>query len=820
MDNNNHKLKERFIELKRALFNKLYSFLNAAQREAVFSVNGPLLVLAGAGSGKTTVLTQRIAFIIKYGDAYYSESIPDGLTEDNIHELEKAQSYDNADIERILTSYAVNPCPPWAVLSITFTNKAANEMKQRLAQTVGNLPGGGSSDEIWAGTFHSICMRFLRKYSDAAGLSPGFTIYDTEDSKRVIGLILKSLNIDEKALAIKSVLNAISRAKDQLMTPDDFEIDVGDEYLKRKIAAVYREYQKWLNEANVLDFDDIIMRTVFLLQNNSEARSYLTRRFRYICVDEYQDTNNAQFTLVKLLAEHHRNLMVVGDDDQSIYKFRGACIENILNFDRELEDTKTVKLEQNYRSTQNILNSANAVISNNISRRGKQLFTTNCEGEKVCLKRLENQTEEARYIINKIAEHSIREKRPFSDFVVLYRINAQSNSLEQVFAKSGIPYRIIGGLRFYERKEIKDILAYLCVINNHGDNLRLRRIINEPKRKIGDITVNAVEQLATHEGMSMFDVMENAEHYTAISKFAPKLHDFTNLINGLYEISQTERLPVLIEKTIELTGYQSMLLDAGEEAADRLDNIRELMTNAVEFERNNENPTLESFLEEVALIADIDNYDNDSDAVVLMTIHNAKGLEFPIVFIPGFEENIFPGMQSALNTEDLEEERRLAYVAITRARERLYCLHVRERTLYGRTQYNQLSRFVKEIPDDYLDSDLLKKQQAAAEAKAAARLEEESRAGSSKSPAKRERARRNMMSKEFFKRADSASTILRPVVVDEAFETGDTVSHATFGRGEILSATLMGADILYEIAFDDSGTKKLMATYAKLKKIE
>ncbi|MHB1152255.1 MAG: ATP-dependent helicase [Eubacteriales bacterium] len=817
-NNNNYDLKDRFINIKRVLFNKLYSFLNPAQRDAVFTVNGPLLVLAGAGSGKTTVLTERIAFIIKYGDAYFSELVPDGLTIENILELEEAQSYDNTDIKRILSLYTVNPCPPWAILSITFTNKAANEMKLRLTQTVGELPNGNSSDEIWAGTFHSICMRFLRKYSETAGLAPGFTIYDTDDSKRVIGYVLKALNIDEKTLAVKSALTAISRAKDQLMSPDEFEIDVGDEYMKKKIAAVYREYQKRLIEANVLDFDDIIMRTVLLLQKNPDTLDYFSRRFKYICVDEYQDTNNAQFTLIKLLSQRHNNLMVVGDDDQSIYKFRGARIENILNFDRELENTKTIKLEQNYRSTQNILHSANAVISNNIGRRGKQLFTTNCEGEKVCLKRLENQTEEARYIINKIAEHSIREKRRFSDFAVLYRINAQSNSLEQVFAKSGIPYRIIGGLRFYERKEIKDILAYLCVINNRGDNLRLRRIINEPKRKIGDTTVNAVEQLANYEGESMFEIMEHAEKYPAISKFAPKLHDFTILINGLHEISQTERLPVLIEKTIELTGYQRMLLAAGEEEADRLENIRELMTNAVEYEKNNENPTLESFLEEVALVADIDNYDNDSDAVVLMTVHNAKGLEFPIIFIPGFEENIFPGMQSTLYPDDLEEERRLAYVAITRAKERLYCLHVRERILYGRTQYNQPSRFVKEIPDDYLDSDQLKKQQAAAEAKAAAKLEEDSQDESSKSPAKRERARKNIISKEFFKKADSASSNIRPNGI-VAFETGDMVTHTTFGRGEILSATLMGADILYEIAFDDNGTKKLMATYAKLKKV-
>lgn len=820
MDNNSYsELKDRFISLKRALFYKLYSFLNAMQREAVFCVKGPLLVLAGAGSGKTTVLSERVAFIIKYGDAFNSESVPDGLTEDNIRELDEAQSWENADIERLLSAYSVNPCPPWAILSITFTNKAANEMRERLKRTVGELPDGSSSDDIWAGTFHSVCMRFLRKYTEAAGLRPGFTIYDSDDSRRVIGHVFKLLKIDEKTLSQKTVLSEISHAKDKLMTPAEFETDMGDEYMQKKIAAVYREYQKQLAEANVVDFDDIIMKTVLLLQKNTDALDYFSRRFKYICVDEYQDTNRAQFELIKLLSERHHNLMVVGDDDQSIYKFRGARIENILNFDRELDNTKVVKLEQNYRSTQNILNAANAVISNNIGRRGKQLFTTNAEGEKVYFKRLENQTEEARFIINKIAEHSIHEKRRFSDFAVLYRINAQSNSLEQVFAKSGIPYRIIGGLRFYERKEIKDILSYLCVINNRGDNLRLRRIINEPKRKIGDTTVNAVGQLASYEGVSMFDIMEHAERYPAISKFATKLRDFTLLINGLCEISQTERLPVLIEKTIDLTGYQRMLLAAGEEEADRLENIRELITNAVEFEKNNENPTLESFLEEVSLVADIDNYNNDSDAVVLMTIHNAKGLEFPIIFIPGFEENIFPGMQSTLYPEDLEEERRLAYVAITRAKERLYCLHVRERMLYGRTQYNQPSRFVKEIPDEYLESDQLKKQQAAAEAKAAAKIEEENEDNASKSPSRRERARKNIISKEFFRKADAATSNVRPNGI-VAFETGDTITHASFGRGEILSATLMGADILYEIAFDNSGTKKLMATYAKLKKCE
>jgi len=806
-------LQNRFHTAKRTLFDRLYASLNPAQREAVFHVRGPLLVIAGAGSGKTTVLVNRIAHIIRYGDAYLDSELPEFVDEGEIEQLEFAadnQFLNREEIARLLTRYAVRPCAPWGILSITFTNKAANEMKARLEKELGEGEGENAASEIWAGTFHSICMRILRIFAGQAGLRHGFTVYDSEDSKKVVTNILKEMNVDDKTLQPRSVLNAISRAKDKLQTPEEFADEAGEDFLLKKTAQVYTRYQKILEDANVLDFDDIIVRTVNLLKTSQEARDFCHRKFRYICVDEYQDTNHAQFALIRALAGERQNLMVVGDDDQSIYKFRGACLDNILYFDREFPSAAVIKLEQNYRSTRNILTAANAVIANNVGRRGKQLRTDNPEGDKVHVKRVENQGEETRYIINKIEETRTKAKLaksecPYSNFAILYRINAQSNSLEQIFLKYNIPYRVIGGLRFYERKEIKDIIAYLCIINNWNDNLRLRRIINEPRRKIGETTVNAVETIARAEGVSMFEIMMRADQYPAIAKYAQKLLEFTFIIAGLKKISENEPLSVLIRKTIELTGYRDMLEAGGEADRERLANVEELVSNAVEFENNSDTPTLEAFLEEVALVSDVDNYDQDADAVVMMTIHSAKGLEFPYVFLPGLEEGIFPGMQSAMNPEDLEEERRLAYVALTRAKERLYLIHARERMLYGRTQYNQPSRFIKELPEEVVESDLLKKQQQAEAAKAAG-----------ESP----RQKKNPISKEFLKQADTAAALTRTARSMESFEVGDRVKHASFGQGEILSATLMGADILYEIAFDTAGTKKLMATYARLKKAD
>lgn len=791
-------LEKRFLACKRELFNRLYSSLNDRQREAVFTVNGPLLVLAGAGSGKTTVLVQRIAFMIKFGNAFFSDRIPAGLSEADIERLEAATAYDREGMEAVLGEYIDNPCPPWSVLAITFTNKAAGEMKTRLAA----LLGEDIAADLWTGTFHSICIRILRRYAEEAGYKPGFTICDAEDSKRLLSLCFKELNIDEKLLPVKSVQNTISRAKDRLIPPAEFASQAGNDHRMRQIAAIYTLYQRKLLESNLLDFDDIIMRTVMLLNDCGEAREYYQNKFRYICVDEYQDTNAAQLELVLLLAGKYRNLMVVGDDDQSIYKFRGATIENILTFDSQLPEAKVIKLEQNYRSTQNILNAANAVIKNNIGRRGKQLWTDAGEGDPIVVKKLSTQVDEAKYIINKIMELVIREKRKFSDFAVLYRMNAQSNSLEQVFARSGVAYRIIGGMRFYERKEVKDIIAYLCVVNNPSDDLRLRRIINEPKRKIGETTINLIAELADIHRVSMFEIMENASAYQQISKSAYKLRDFVLLIRKLRMLSEQVPLHELVEQTIELSGYREMLEAMGEAEADRLENVRELVSNVVAYEQTHDEPTLSGFLEEVALISDIDNYDNDADAVVLMTIHSAKGLEFPVVFIPGFEEGIFPGLQSATNPEELEEERRLAYVAITRARERLYCLHVKERLIYGHTQYNQPSRFLAEIPDEVIDRELPPTAEKSAEEKQA--------------PTPRQR--KNVISQEFFRKASLAEGVGRASSLDR-FQAGDNVEHLTFGRGTVISVHEMGADLMYEIAFDNVGTKKLMATYAKLKRV-
>ncbi len=786
-----------FDSAKKALFDKLYCDLNERQREAVFSVNGPLLVLAGAGTGKTTVLVNRIAHIIKYGNAYYADNMPSGTDDAEIKRLCDAVDLSREEIADILNEYITEPCPPWAILCITFTNKAANEMKDRLAKVIGE----DYANEIWAGTFHSICVRLLRKFGESIGYKSNFTIYDTDDSKRLMLTCMKELNLDEKKLPIKSVMSQISALKNRLQTPAVYSAEINSDFRQAQIASVYTLYQKKLVDANAVDFDDIIMQTVRLLTENEEARNYCQRRFKYVSVDEFQDTNYAQLRLVELLSGLYRNLMVVGDDDQSIYKFRGATIENILNFDREYQDAKVIRLEQNYRSTSYILDAANGVIKNNQGRHSKELFSSRGEGEKIIVKKCENQNEEAKYIINKIMDMVIREKRKYSDFAVLYRTNAQSNNIEQFFARSGIPHRLVGGHRFYERKEIRDIMAYLSVINNPADDTRLKRIINEPKRKIGDKTVSDVEYLASLHGESMFSVMKNSSKYPQICKSAPKLKEFVGLIESLQEISREATLPELFEKVIDMSGYRAMLIAAGEEEVERLRNVEELITNAVEFEKNREDgdATLENFLEEVALVSDIDNYDEENNAVVLMTIHSAKGLEFPVVFLPGIEEGIFPGLQSAAFPDELEEERRLAYVAITRAKDKLYCIHVRERLMYGRTQFNQVSRFVTEMPEETFIIDEEKKP---AEPSRSAQI----------------RQKKNVISKEFFTQPALKATVGSKSF--EHFKVGDRVLHATFGEGLILSAREMGTDVLYEIAFDNAGTKKLMATFAKLKRCE
>lgn len=792
-------LLDRYHAIKRQLFDRYYHTMNEKQREALYCVNGPLLVLAGAGTGKTTVLVNRIAHIIRYGNAYEDCSDVPGITEQSLAAMEEALSLPPQELCPLLSEYAVSPCPPWAVLAITFTNKAANEIKERLAALLGE-----QAEEIWAGTFHSICMRILRRYGDRVGYAPGFTIYDTDDCKKVVAECLKQQNIDEKQLPIKQVLNAVSRAKDQLQTPEDFSALAGSDFRKSQIATVYELYQKKLQDANALDFDDIIMQTVFLLRSCEEARSYYQGRFRYVMVDEYQDTNHAQFYLTALLGGKFQNLMVVGDDDQSIYKFRGATIENILQFDKTYPAANVIKLEQNYRSTERILAAANSVIRNNFGRRGKELWCRGEQGEPIVVRRLDNQLDEAKYIVDKIMELKIREKRNFSDFAVLYRMNAQSLNLEQIFAKSGLPHRLLGGVRFYERKEVKDILSYLAVIHNPRDDLRLRRIINEPKRKIGEATVTALNNIAAFEGVSMFEAMKHAQSYTAIAKSAGKLNEFVALIEQLQKIEREEPLSVLFRKTIELSGYRDMLVRGGAAEEDRLQNIEELVSNAVEYEQRTENATLESYLEEISLVSDIDNYDKEADAVVLMTIHSAKGLEFPVVFLPGMEEGIFPSSQSSLYPEELEEERRLAYVAITRAKERLYATHVRERLLYGKTQFNPRSRFIDEIPEEYLLQEQPRHREEPTEFAAPQELAY---------PSKK---RKKTISDEFFRRSDLSAAVGKTRSY-ERFAVGQRVSHLTFGKGTVLSVREVGADLLYEIAFDTIGTKKLMATYAKLR---
>ena len=800
----NKTLAERYLAAKRALFDQKYAFLNEKQREAVYTTMGPLLVLAGAGTGKTTLLVNRIAYILKYGNAYYSEAVPAGLSEETVCEMENAKNLSAEDLDMYLEGFADRSeiVAPWNVLAITFTNKAANEMKSRLEKTVGE-----GAKELWCGTFHSMCLRILRRYASEIEYQSNFTIYDMDDVKKLVSDCMKQMGIDDKIIPVKTVMNRISMAKNTLMTPQDFDAEVGHDTKMQQISSVYTLYQNKLKEAEAMDFDDIIMQTVLLLRKSPEALAHYQRQFHYVLVDEFQDTNFAQFELALLLAGGYDNLMVVGDDDQSIYKFRGATIENILHFDEKIPGTKIVKLEENYRSTENILNAANSVIRNNFGRRGKELWSKKGSGEKIVVKQFENQNEESRYIANKLMELMIRERRKYGDFAVLYRTNAQSNAIESVLVRSGIPYRVVGGHKFYERKEIKDILAYLSVVNNPSDNLRLERIINEPKRKIGEATMAAVRRIAEersikeNRSVGMFEVMENADRYPTISKSYSKFVLFVALIRRLQAMEGKEKLSEIVRQAIELSGYMEMLRHAEEngEGSERRENVEELISGVVEYEERAENPSLQGFLEEISLVADIDNYNQSAEAVVLMTIHSAKGLEFPVVFLPGMEEGIFPSQQSAFVPEELEEERRLAYVALTRAESRVYALCVKERMLFGKVQYNPKSRFLDEIHEDYKTEELL-------EQKPKYRTEFG------------EKTKKITLSNEFKAKSSLTSAVGKTKVV-ESFVAGDRVSHYSFGQGTVISVQEMGADVLYEIDFDDKGKKKLMATFAKLRKL-
>ena len=813
MDKN---LSTRYINAKRALFDKVYASLNEMQRQAVFTTEGPLLVLAGAGSGKTTVLVRRIAFLIRYGNAYYNDFVPAEITEAYVSDLERAVRLTVEEIEQILPEFIYEPCPPYRVLAITFTNKAAGEIKNRLVAELGDET---LAKDIWSGTFHAICMRILRTHCGLIGFAPGFTIYDTDDTKKAIVGVMKRLNIDEKQFPPKAVMTAISHAKDQLQTAEDFEIEAGSDFRLSRIAAIYRGYEEELVRSGAMDFDDIIMHTVRLLRENPDVLAYYQRKFKYVCIDEYQDTNVAQFQLAALLSGQYKNLMVVGDDDQSIYKFRGATITNILGFDRVFEGTSVIKLEQNYRSTGTILEAANKVISHNQGRKGKNLWTAGGEGEKIVLRKCEDQMGESRSIVDTIRRMVESGQHTYKDFAVLYRTNSQSAGIERALQRSTVPYRVLGGTRFSDRKEIRDAVAYLQLISNHADRERLLRIINEPKRKIGDKTLAVVSAIAEEQNLPLFEVMDRADQFVALGRVAPLLQNFTTMIHRLTELMETLPLPDFFDAVMEQSGYLQMLKDGGEPERDRVDNIAELKSNMVEYVKTVEEqgiqPTLVHFLEEYALVADVDKYDNEADAVVLMTIHSAKGLEFPVVFLPGMEDGIFPGMQNIMgSSEDMEEERRLCYVAITRAKSRVIILHTRTRIWYGQTVANPLSRFVGEIPEELLEREDLTMEAMSMSAGFGSR--------STRETTPYERPRRQKAPVHTDRITVGQPTPAATAAARENLNTlspGDRVSHASFGEGEILSIKPMGADKLIEVMFDTVGTKKLMGTYAKLKKL-
>ena len=804
-------LKERYLDAKRIIIMKYLSAkLNPEQSRAVCSVNGPVLIIAGAGSGKTTVLVNRITFILKYGDAYFSDEVPQWADENYVADMEAATGMSPQELEDFISEFAVRPCPPYAMLAITFTNKAAKEIKDRLAAS---LYTAQTANDIWTGTFHSVCVRILRKFGDRIGYGSDFSIYDTDDKKHLIADVMKSLEISDKTLNPKTVANEISHAKDCLVPAEEY--DTNGTFKGKQIGAIYTEYQRRIKACNALDFDDIIAETVYLLEKNPDVAEYYQNKFRYICVDEYQDTNYAQFRLTEIISRKNRNIMVVGDDDQSIYKFRGATIENILNFDKTYPEAKVIRLEQNYRSTKTILDAANAIIAKNENRHEKRLWCDNVKGEKITVHRCFDQKDESRYIAGKVSELVSGGEYTYRDFAVLYRVNEIARSLETAFTMGGMPYRILGGQRFYDKKEIKDIIAYLHVIENDRDDQRLKRIINEPKRKIGAATVDAVETLAAESGKSMLDIMRESPEIMLLSKSADKLSAFVKMIDDLR--SDDLSLPDLVEQTFVRSGYKKMLLDAGEVEKPRIDAVEEFISAAKEFEDRNEGGTLSEFLEEIALVSDVDKYDENSDAVVMMTVHSAKGLEFPVVFLAGMEDGIFPSSQSLYSEEEMSEERRLAYVAVTRAKNKLFITHTKSRLLYGTTMYNMISRFVEEIPGNLLDIDVQRENRNGFSAGGAHYPGNSDYFGEKKNSAF---AQAQRLSREFMRKpAESMAPPKNDRVRVERLEVGTRVKHAVFGDGEIISLREMGGDLLYEVKFDSGTTKKLMATFAKLQKI-
>ncbi|MBE6801227.1 MAG: ATP-dependent DNA helicase PcrA [Ruminococcaceae bacterium] len=721
--------------------------------------------------------------------------------------------------DRVQALLSVDAPQPWQILAITFTNKAANELKSRLEAMLGE-----KGNDVWASTFHSCCVRILRRDSERIGFSKHFTIYDTDDSKRVMKEVIRVLDIDEKRLPVKYVLNEISRAKDSLMTPADYTASAGYDTNKKLIGQAFAKYEEMLKKADAMDFDDIIVNTVKLLKENPDVLEYYQRRFRYVMVDEYQDTNHAQYVLTSLLANGYRNICVVGDDDQSIYKFRGATIENILSFENQYEDTAVIRLEQNYRSTSVILDAANAVIKNNKGRKGKTLWTEKEGGDKIKVKILTDERDEGRFVADEIL-NAVALGRKFSDFAILYRTNAQSSSIERALVYNAVPYKVIGGHRFYDRKEVKDILAYLSVIANPSDTVRLRRIINEPKRGIGETTINNAASIADGLGTTFYNVIQNANDYPMLSRAAGKLIDFTALINSLALSLEEKSIQDFFDDVITKTGYYASLDLDKETAEERKANVMEVLANLVRYMEDNEGGTLTGFLEEVALMTDLDNYNTEAESTVMMTLHSAKGLEFPVVFIVGMEEGLFPGNQVMYDPTELEEERRLCYVGITRAKEKLYITNARSRMLFGNTSFTRPSRFLAEIPEELTDFERNEPQQTFYGGYSGASYGGSSYGGGTKMFSRENSYSKPSASTPKNKASGFAnggfSSAPKKTATDNVtldFKVGDTVEHKTFGKGMIVSAKAMGGDMLLEIAFDNCGTKKVMAKMAKLTK--
>ena len=737
--------------------NNMLDKLNERQKEAVLATEGPVLVLAGAGSGKTTVLVNRIAYMI---------------SEKHIR--------------------------PWNILAITFTNKAAREMKDRIERLLGD-----TAKDMWIGTFHSVCVRVLRSCIDLLGYSRDFVIYDTADTKTVMKECLRELDIDEKSFPVRNVLSIISNAKNDLMDAATFENVYKSDYRMSIIAKIYYRYQTKLRKNNAVDFDDIILNTVKILSENPDVLSKYQDKFQYILVDEYQDTNNSQYLLINLLAQANRNLCVVGDDDQSIYKFRGANIGNILNFEDDYSDVQKITLDQNYRSTQNILDAANSVISNNKGRMGKSLWTSNGDGNKVFVYTGTNEYDEARYIARQIKKH-FDEQGSFSDCAILYRTNAQSRVIEEMLMRESVPYKVLSGLRLYDRKEIKDIIAYLRVVYNPNDDVSLARIINEPKRKIGNATLEKARNIAREKETSLYDVISHADDYPEFKTAIKKLLGFSEIIQSLIKLKDTVTIEDLTGRILNDTGYMpALVMEDTTESKTRIENLGEFISVITEFEKNEETGnTLGEFLENISLVSDIDGYDENEDSAVLMTIHSAKGLEFPIVFLSGLEEGLFPGMRSMESDDDIEEERRLCYVAITRAKEQLYITKTISRTIHGKTMPTTASRFFKEIPVEYLEDKTTLQPKVA-------KVMQDLGVRNAAAP-----------KKEVYMTKGFGSSVKSSGSTDYSkFKAGDAVEHRTFGRGEILKATPCGNDCILEIQFESIGFKRLMAAFAKVKKI-